>query len=430
MDVEWPSSTNRQASPLNPHPVDSLETLVVTAIRHHPEIRALVARVVESRADFVQAGLWPNPVLQGALGLPIDGGGGSPGMAAAMVAIADLWKRPARKRSAEADLRVSLLTLSDASLTFVRDVKVGVSEQVHARRSVLESDRAARVWSELVELWEASERSGEASRQAVNTAVLAAGRARDRLEVDLDACRQAEVRLAERVGSKVLLSDRILPELAGLRSSDPAPWAGLLYRFDVQAALASIDSASARERLAQWSRLPEVSVGARFERNFSNRKGVFPQAQVELPIFDTGRAAAAKAEAIASRTEAECESVLWSALLEIRLASSAYEVAQERWKIWSEVSLPAASESWDLAQSVYEAGELSGIDLRVRETEYLRVRREGVDRSAACYSAWFELERALGGYLPEPDSQGSPGARSPGTRSLGARLDRPEGLKR
>ena len=77
------------------------------ALRNHPAVQQDLASIAEARADFVQSGLLPNPVLT--VETLMEGGALRLTMAAAMQSLSELWLRPSRVGAAEARLQEAVL---------------------------------------------------------------------------------------------------------------------------------------------------------------------------------------------------------------------------------------------------------------------------------------------------------------------------------
>src|SRR5688572_4397819 len=107
----------------------SASAAVATALANNPEVGARLERIGAARAELVESGLLPNPVLNVALGLPLGGEeGGTFVSAGLMQQLTALLQRPARMRSADAALRAGVLELSDRALTLAAEVRMA-----HAR---------------------------------------------------------------------------------------------------------------------------------------------------------------------------------------------------------------------------------------------------------------------------------------------------------
>ena len=108
------------ASPL------TADQAVIVALRSNRDIRALVEEIGASRADLVQAGLLPNPVLSLTLRPPISGADTVMFIGDAVVQeFTALWLIPSRVRAADARLNESVLSLSDRALRLEDGVLLG-----------------------------------------------------------------------------------------------------------------------------------------------------------------------------------------------------------------------------------------------------------------------------------------------------------------
>lgn len=392
--VDWQSPVLDFAEPLT---IDAATRL---ALSRHPRIGAEIASVAEARADLVQAGLLPNPVLQGALGIPIDGGGGSPAMASLVQPLAALWQRPARIDSAERRLRQRVLQLSDAALRLAADVRSRYAEVVYGGDIVALDRRLAEIRQQQLSLLRQAYDQGEASRTEVNNARQSCARANDQLLRGTESWQQASHRLEERTGIPVVeAQEYTLPTLRAVPTEQRTLELAARQRLDVAAAFAAFDASTAVSRLARWQRLPELAVGADFQQNFSNREGIFPRASITLPIFDTGAAALAKAEAIERRTLHEADLLLRDALLEARQAHTSWRLSEERLRRLESDWLPAATENAALARKAFEAGEESLLTVLDHEASFVIVSRERAQLALDVYRAYFTLERSAGGRL-------------------------------
>ncbi|MEC8320160.1 MAG: hypothetical protein VX012_02035, partial [Planctomycetota bacterium] len=76
-------------------PLD-LDTAIGVAMSRDAEVRRALAEVDRVQALLAQADRAPNPVVQLALGVPIDGLSGAPGMGMLVQQLTWLWTRPHR----------------------------------------------------------------------------------------------------------------------------------------------------------------------------------------------------------------------------------------------------------------------------------------------------------------------------------------------
>ncbi len=377
-----------------------------TALLRHPAIRAELANVAERRADLVDAGLLPNPMLSLAFGYPIDGGGGAPAMHGIMQNLSALWERGRRVDAAEAELRASVLTLAESAVALAAMVGRGAARVHHGRLAVAHASAAADALEERATLVRAREAAGEADRVAVGEARVAAATARRReLEVR-ERLVMAERSFLESLGqpaddpSAIMLDASTLPTIdAPLPDEAFVTELATTQRLDVLAAFEAVSGADARARLASLQRVPELSIGAQYNQNFARREALGPMLGVEIPLFDTGRAALAKARAIEERSEATAERILGEAIRDVRTARVTHAIARER-LAWTDDEIVApAADIEAITAAAFAAGEASRIDLLRRlaarhEAELLRE-----ESRLAVRLAHYDLWRAAGGSL-------------------------------
>jgi outer membrane protein TolC len=115
----------------------SMEQAATTALMNNRALRSQVEQIAAGRADLVQAGLLPNPVLALALRFPVDPVAGYSQVGATVVQdLVSLWLRPGRIRAADARLNETVLSVSDSALRLVADVKASHARVVFGQRAV------------------------------------------------------------------------------------------------------------------------------------------------------------------------------------------------------------------------------------------------------------------------------------------------------
>ncbi len=275
----------------------SSDVAVTIALQANRSMRQQVEAIVAARADYVQAHLLPNPVVTVALGIPIDGGGGSPLFAGLIQQLAALWQRPTRIDGAEAGLQREVLAVSDEALRLVTQVRTAHAAVTFADRAVTLQAQNVDLIEESLELVRQRYEVGESTQLDLN-----------RLELELLQAKAESVqRKAEADGARTDLlallgraddaldfatDDRVPSAVDRLSALDDARLLAMAgaQRLDVAAALARQESAAARLELARLGVVPDVSVGASYQREFSGREGIFPTIAVTPPLFDDNRA--------------------------------------------------------------------------------------------------------------------------------------------
>jgi outer membrane protein TolC len=386
----------------------SSDAAVIVALQNNRVIRQQVESIVAARADFVQAHLLPNPVVTLAIGIPIDGGGGSPLAASLIQQLAWLWQRPTRIDEAEANLEQQVLAVSDAVLLLVARVRTAHADLVHAERAVVLQERNCQLVARSQELVELQFRAGEASQIDVNRLQLEWLRARAELvervrahdvakrrllehlaRADADVSWTTDDRTAGAAGAELLTEAEVMAAVARLR-------------LDAAAARMRVESAAHRVELARLGALPEAGVGAGFQQNFSNREGVFPTVSVTPKPFDDNRARIARAESQLESMRIEADRVLQQAQREVRTAWIDLQASRRLIRDYQERIVHLADENAALAQESFAAGTVDLTVLLEAQREQTTARTRLNDLRAAATRRFHELERAVGGTL-RPD---------------------------
>lgn len=387
----------------------SSDIAVRVALQNNRSIRRQVETIAASRADFVQAHLLPNPIINVAIGFPIDGLGGDPLNTSVVQQLAWLWKRPAAIDAAEAGLRSQILAVSDAALRLVAEVRTAHATAYFAEEAVVLQQDNIKLLDRSAELLHERYSVGEASRLDVN-----------RVELDL---RAAIVRLADRKASLAVAKRELLEMLGradagtnwltdGVSHDRSAPLAELdeaqvmqlaaHQRLDVAAASAVVDRRAADAHFEELGQLPDIEGGVEYRQNFSHRSGVFPSASVTPKLFDNNSARLARAESELRQAQIEADRVRQAAIAEARLAWVRLRAQLEVVEAYENDILALAEDNQHLAQTAYEAGETDLTVFLLAQRRFNDARIELIDRRLAAAGLLLELERAAGGSLEIP----------------------------
>lgn len=384
-------------SPLN------VDAAVAMALRNNREIRAEVERIAASRADLVQAGLLPNPILSLTLRAPIDPADGVWFVGAALIQqFTALWLRDGKISAADARLNETVLDVSDRALRLVADVRTMHARLVYGQRELALTREVASV----------VERSIDAMRRRV-TGGEATALDSSRLEQQLIAFKTDEADLVRGLAKE----RRRLLELMGFAPAS-AEWAAedstahgqalppeeaividlaRTQRLDVAASRAVVEANAAELSIEELSRLRNFGLGVDFERDTDEAYTIGPVIEVGIPIFDINQAQIAKAGALARAALATHEAVTQRA---IRGARAAYIDSVEAARLADmlrRLAVPLAERVSDLARSGVTAGVSDTTVLLDAQRELLDVRRTLIRREAEATLAAIELDYAVGG---------------------------------
>jgi cobalt-zinc-cadmium efflux system outer membrane protein len=382
----------------------SLAKAATAALQSNRQIRADVEMIGVARADYVQAGLLPNPVLSVVFGFP--SGGGSPMVTAGIgQEVAALWLLPSRVEAASADLRQAVLRVSSNALELVSQV-----QQSHRRIGYQQI--ALRLLSE-----------NEKVLKQAQTLAMSKLRAGTGTQLDVNRIRADQLaNQSETIATQLELDNekRRLLELMGMADrgtewtaeETPVEADGALVesqvielarqqRLDVLAAEWSIKARTQRLREENLGVLPELELGAELERNpdESPKHRAGPDLSIELPIFDQNQARIAAARAELRKSIAEHGAVQQQAIREVRQAFVSYAQAAKLVAFYREQVIPLHESNLRLAEAGFTAGEqdLTALLDVQRELIDARLKLAGFERDHGVAEA--DLSRAAGGAL-------------------------------
>ncbi len=385
----------------------SVDQAVTIALQNNRELRAALEAIASARADLVQSGLLPNPVLSAAFQPAIGGEGGPASITFSFVQqLTDLWLRPARKDAAASALREQILSVSDEALRLVADVRRAHARLVSAQRGIA----LTRSHIDLVE------QSIEVARQRI-----AAGEAS---QLDVNRLRQLLLGLQAELAQQQLDRDRqkrAVLEILGLadaradwQAEDVIPplemWPDELTESDLfeLAARQRLDVAAARKvyetrlhelRVANLGSIPELDAGPAFERDEDRRDELGAEIGLEIPIFDTNRARIAKARSELRRAEAQADAVRQRAITQTRSAWLDARTSLDLVDFYRERVITLARENLGLAERAFQAGQVDMTVVLETQRELILAEFQLNQLEAAAAAGLIELEYAVGGTL-------------------------------
>ncbi len=363
---------------------------VAIALWRNADFAEALAELGFRRADLVQAGMLPNPVLS--LLFPI---GPKQLEFTAKLPLEAFWLRPSRMAIAEADAERAAALLVQGGIDLVREVRRAFADRDLAARRVELSREIVSARERLDEIAQARLRAGDTSeleasaaradsfRARVQTAqdLLADDLARDRLRALLGFAREAAP-LEFKAGGRL--------ELGGTREARLRE--ALAARPDVRAAEYAIEAAGERAGLARWEFL---AISGILDANNKGTKGfeAGPGVELPVPLFNQGQAARTRAEAEVERAARHYVAVRDRVALEVHGAEAHHARALEVRHETAE-ALPLAEAALAVTVRAEQAGETSmksvwearirAVEARLREAEAaadIRRGRAGLERA-------------------------------------------------
>lgn len=410
----WNETIEAAFSSWDGRAVLTLETALTISLRNNREIRAAVESIAVSRADLVQAGLLPNPVIALTLGLPFDPVSGGTFIGASLVqSFTALWLRDGKIRAADARLNHTVLDVSDKALRLVAEVKATHTRIAFGQLAASLSDESLDVIQRSIDTLDARVRSGEGTSLDTNRArqQLAAGRAtaafvirdlakerRRMLELMGFATQQAEWSAAS--------SDSPLP--AAELDEPAAMQLAAANRLDIAAARAIVEAQRADLGVEELSRLKDLGIGADFERESDGRKTIGPIVEVAIPIFDANQAQIAKAGSLARAALFTYEALAQRAAREVRVAWVDLDAAGRLVGQYRSGVLPLAERNLSLATAALNSGQIDVTVLLEAQRDLIDARRTLNDLERDAALARIALEQAAGGTLDQAQPTAHP----------------------
>lgn len=385
-------------------PLTSTQAATV-ALRHNRELRAELEEIAAARADLVQAGLLPNPVVSLAFRLPLQGG--IPTFDAGIIQqFTDIWLRPYREGAAQAGLDRTVLSASDRALRLVARVRQAHARVVYGQQAIELTKQDLGLLERSIATTEGRVRAGEATGLDVN-------RVRQ-LQLGLQAELQQEQASLEKQKRELLIEMGLADaaaewsaEIDTTLSSDE--WTRLSesqlverlrgQRLDVLAARYEVETRKQELKASEW-RKGRVGVdgGASLE---SDDRGIQlgPAANLTVPLFDIGSAQVEKAKALVRVAEARAEQVEQSAVGEARTALVELRRVSQLIEFYRGQVLTLAEDNLARAEAAVRSGTTDQTVLLEAQRELIEARRTLSRLEGNRAEAGPALEYAIGGWL-------------------------------
>ena len=365
-----------------------------------PRIRALIARIDETRATQAERTLWPNPSAtfsrESVLGahdtfllarqeLPISGRRGRLQTAGRLAV-----------EAAQAEAQFERVQLQAEVREAYADLLLAQQREEALKGSIAALDG-------LIAILRTREEGGEGSTY---------DRMRgQRALIDLEAERslaasdrsRAQGRLAGYLGpgttpERLVAADPLIatvPQTALATLLEQA----LANRGDYRASELSIARFEAERSAATRLHIPTPTLTGGLKRSDlggTSSSGYQVSVDLSVPLFSRGQAATALASAQMARAQAEAESWRLQIQAEVRAAYSAARSQHERVTRYQESATAVAEPLAKIGRVAYEEGELGILELLDSDRQALDARLRILDLAAAARNAAIELDRTIG----------------------------------
>jgi cobalt-zinc-cadmium efflux system outer membrane protein len=377
----------------------TFEEALALARARAPALLSARARVAEAHGRLVGASarLVENPVLETGGGRRTVDGSEFTELEVGLMQTFELGgRRGSRMEAARAAVAGTEAASDDAERRLLLEVAVAFQRALHAGERLRLAAASEGVAAEVQRVAERRHATGDAPLLEVNLTRAAVARARADVR-DREAGRAATLgRLQlllgldaeERIGVQGHLRARPVRDLAELLAR-----AG--ERPDLREIEAAVREAEAELRLGEGYRLPDLGLGAAYERE-EGASVVVGRLMLRLPFFERGQGQTAEASARASRLRQELEAARRAVASEIHTAFDVYRLRSESVAEIEREALPLLDTGESMARRAYEEGQMGLAELLLLRRESISVRDDHLDRMLEAAVAGIELEASAG----------------------------------
>ncbi len=381
------------------------KTAVQVALLNNRELQSIYADLGIAQANVVQAALWKNPIINGAVTFPVAGG--APDYTFALVLrVIDIIYIPLRKRVAESQLeeakfQVTAQVMSVAGQTYLAFIdylgeqhRVGVLTQaVESANAIVESGKALRKPGNITDY----DFEAEVAQQIQVAAELA------HAQMNAAQARERVNRLLGLTGPQTQW--RSADQLPPVSATDPP-----MARLEHKAIEASVDLAAIRQRLITMgqkyrvvditSLLPRFDAGGRLERVVGENE-VGPTFAAEVALFDWGqtRRESERMEILKVRDEFTALAVRIRSLA--RLQQAKLLSARQTALYYADTAVPQSQRLLDAALRQYNVMQLGVFQLLQAKERQIRTSLEYVTALITYWRERARLAQILNGKLPD-----------------------------
>ena len=380
------------------------ETAVQIALLNNRDLQAVYADLGIAQANLVQAGLWKNPIIDGAVTFPTSGSGPTDYTFNIALQVIDVLYIPLRKRVAESEL-------AEAKLRVTARVMEIAGETYLAFIDYLGQKQLAGVFAQAAQSAKASAESAKALREAGNiTDYEFENEIAQQVEVGVRLARAqiAASQARERVNRLMGLTD----SQTDWRSADrlPSVPGSELQTSDAEARViaASIDLAAARQRILTLAKkyrvvkatslVPQLDAGVEIAREDSENEAG-PSFTAELPLFDWGRARKASARLEIMKAQDQYTALAVRARSLARAQRAKLLSARQTALYYANTVIPQSRRLLASAERQYNAMQIGVFQLLQAKERQIRAEEEYVGALATYWRERWRFAQLLKGKL-------------------------------
>jgi len=390
----------------------SFDGAVQVALFNNRGLQARYAEIGIANADFVQAGLLSNPVLDLMIRPTTNPSEGSILEFGLAQNILDLFTRPARQKIAKAEFEKAQNEVAAAAVEMVAEVRAAY---VHA----LAARNALAVTKEIAAASEASWELAQRFHKAGNISDLELAEeqaAHEDNAVMLEEAEVAAVTAAEDlsellgVGSERVKLPEQLPALPEAEAaSAEAEAVALDRRLDMVAARKAVSAQVESLKLKTSTRLwQEIELKIDAEREPDGQWAVGPGLGFALPLFDQGGPSVARAAAELLKAENELQALQSHVRTEVRKAAAEVAAARRIAERFRKTILPLKEDIVQMKLKEYNFMLIGVFDVLMAKNEQGEAYLDYIEAVRDYWLARAELAAAMGGLAVDTKGSATP----------------------
>jgi len=354
----------------------TLADLEAMALVNNPSLTEARAQISALQGEWVQVGLWPNPIVgYDATDVGLDGTAGQQGGFVSQQVIT-AKKLQLNREIVTQKIEWAEQQWSAQRLRVLNDVRMAYYEALLAQRRVEILKELSKLSNEARNVADQLFQAQEGSRVNLLQAVVES----DTVRIDVDNANSDYIASWRRLASVVGAADMSPTELLGdYRELPPElTWSDTLRQLlhkspEIGAALANLQRAEWELRLATAGRIPDVnmSTSVRYDNAAQNTLADV-RIGVPLVIFDRNQGNIQRAEAGVAAAQRAMERVELDLQNRLAVVFNRYIKARRQAERYARDILPNAGRAFELIEEAYRNGESSYLGVLTAQRTYIR----------------------------------------------------------
>ena len=382
----------------------TLQTALTGALLRNPRLAVFSWEIRAAEARLLQAGLRPNPELEG----EIEEFGGSAerqgfDSAETTIRLSQLielgGKRMKRRQLAAAETALAGWDYETARLDVLTGVTRAFAELLAAQQRQALADESQALAQRVLAAVSEQVKAGKVSPvEETKAGVSAAGARieRDRAVRSLEAARK---RLSLTMGEPSPVFERAEGDFDGLQPVPPSEQLAALLEQNPNVARWQSELAQRRAALAleKSKRIPDLTVGGGVSRFHAENDSAFVMSvSIPLPVFDRNQGGIREAAANLAKAEHERRAAELQAEASLADACEALGSAYSEATTLKQAVLPAAQSAFDAADEGFRQGKFGFLDVLDAQRTLIESKGQYIDALAEYHRSAAEVERLTG----------------------------------